>query len=209
VTAHLDETRTAYDTVAVDYAALFRDALADDPYDRAMLGLFAELVGAGPVLEAGCGPGRITAHLASLGLDVSGVDLSPEMIEVARRDHPALRFSVGTLASLDVADAALDGLVAWFSIIHTPPPLQPDVFREFRRVLAPGRHLLLAFQVGDDQRVRLEQAYGHEIALDAYRLSPDRVSAELVEAGFEMRVVQIRQPEGPQQKSPAAYLLAR
>jgi SAM-dependent methyltransferase len=195
--------------VAVDYAELFRDALAEDPYDRAMLGLFAELVGEGRVLEAGCGPGRITAHLASLGLDASGVDLSPEMIEVARRDHPALRFSVGTLAALDVADAALDGLVAWFSIIHTPPPLQPDVFREFRRVLAPGRHLLLAFQVGDDQRVRLEQAYGHEIALDAYRLSPDRVSAQLVEAGFEMRVVQVRQPEGPVQKSPAAYLLAR
>ena len=83
------------------------------------------------------------------------------------------------------------------------------MFREFRRVLAPGRHLLLAFQVGDDQRVRLEQAYGHKIALDAYRLSPDRVSAELVDAGFEMRVVQIRQPEGPTQKNPAAYLLAR
>jgi SAM-dependent methyltransferase len=205
----LEETRAAYDTVAVDYAAMLRDALADDPYDRAILGLFAELVGAGRVLEAGCGPGRITAHLAALGLDASGIDLSPEMIEVARRDHPGLRFAVGTLGSLDVADAALDGLVAWFSIIHTPPPLQPAVFREFRRVLAPGKHLLLAFQVGADHRQRLEQAYGHTIALDAYRLSPDRVSADLVEAGFELRVVQIRQPEGPTQKNPAAYLLAR
>jgi SAM-dependent methyltransferase len=206
---YLDQTRTAYDTVAVDYAALLRDALAEDPYDRAMLGLFAELVGAGRVLEAGCGPGRITAHLASLGLDAAGIDLSPEMIEVARRDHPELRFSVGALTSLDVADAALDGLVAWYSIIHTPPSQQPAVFREFRRVLAPGRHLLLAFQVGEDHRVRLEQAYGHTIALDAYRLSPDRVSAQLVEAGFEMRLAQVRQPEGPLQKNPAAYLLAR
>jgi SAM-dependent methyltransferase len=205
----LDETRTAYDAVALDYAARLRDALAEDPYDRAMLGLFAELVGAGCVLEAGCRPGRITAHLAGLGLDASGIDLSPEMISVARRDHPGPRFSVGALTSLDVPDASLDGLVAWYSVIHTPPASQPAVFREFRRVLAPGKHLLLAFQVGADHRVRLEQAYGHPIALDTYRLSPDRVAADLVDAGFEMRVVQIRQPEGPTQKNPAAYLLAR
>ncbi|MFE9404030.1 class I SAM-dependent methyltransferase [Streptomyces sp. NPDC006530] len=48
----------------------------------------------------GCGTGRITAHLRELGLDVFGIDLSPGMVEVARRDHPGLRFDVGSMTDL-------------------------------------------------------------------------------------------------------------
>ncbi len=81
-------TRAAYDTVAADYAEVFRDNLASMPFDRAMLGVFAELVqgdGGGRVGDLGCGPGRVTSHLAQMGVDAFGIDLSPGMIEVARR----------------------------------------------------------------------------------------------------------------------------
>lgn len=108
--AHVSETRTAYDAVAESYAELLRDALESGPWDRAMLATFAELVGTtGPVGDLGCGPGRLTAHLASLGLDVFGVDLSAGVVEVARRAHPELRFEVGSLAALDLADGSLAG----------------------------------------------------------------------------------------------------
>ena len=52
----LAETRTAYDTVAVSYAELVGNALAESPMDRALLGVFAEQVltaGAGPVGDLG------------------------------------------------------------------------------------------------------------------------------------------------------------
>jgi len=145
--SYLQHTRTAYDTVAVEYAELLRTELARKPWDRAVLAAFAELVTAaaaavGPVLDVGCGPGRVTGHLHRLGLDVSGVDLSSEMIAVARRDHPDLRFDVGTMTALEHDDGSLGGLVAWYSIIHTPPEELTAVFGEFRRVLAPGGQLL-------------------------------------------------------------------
>ena len=79
-------TRAAYDIVAVDYAALLQTELANKPFDRAVLGVFAELVeadGNGPVADLGCGPGRVTAHLRALGSDPFGVDLSPAMVDVA------------------------------------------------------------------------------------------------------------------------------
>lgn len=151
--SHLAATRTAYDTVADDYADLLRDDLAGMPWDRALLAVFAELVlagGAKPVADLGCGPGRVTAHLAGLGLDVFGVDLSPGMVSAARRDHPHLRFEVADLASLPIEDDSLDGALAWYSVIHTPPEHLPPVFEELHRVVAPGGHLLLAFQVGDE-----------------------------------------------------------
>ena len=207
---HVTETRAAYDTVAVDYASLLEDELARSPLDRALLGHFAELVlteGGGPVVDVGCGPGRITGHLATLGLDVRGVDLSPGMVAEARRQHPAIDFRTGSLAALDLADASMAGLVAWYSIIHTPPEHLPEVFAELHRVIRPNGLLLLAFQVGGFA-VRLEQAYGHEVAYDAHRHDPDHVTSQLTDSAFRV-TVRTERAKQDYEKTPQAFLLAR
>ncbi|WP_020574688.1 class I SAM-dependent methyltransferase [Actinopolymorpha alba] len=208
--SYVTAARLAYDTVAVDYAKLLRDELAAKPVDRAQLGTFAELVladGAGPVADIGCGPGRVAAHLHSLGLEVFGIDLSPGMIAVARETYPALRFDEGSMIALDLADGQLGGVVAWYSIIHTPPERLPVIFAEFHRVLRPGGYLQLAFQAGDEV-VHLEQAYGHSLSLDAYRLSPDRIADLATQAGFALHTRVLRE-RIPPEKTRQAYLLVR
>ena len=212
MTEHADvvATRAAYDAVAVDYAALLRDELAGKPLDRAMLAAFAEHVqaaGGGEVADLGCGPGRVTEHLAGLGLDAFGIDLSPAMVDVARETYPELLFEVGTMAALELPDAALAGAVAWYSIIHTPRERQHTLFAEFARVVRPGGWLLLAFQVGDDV-VSLRHAYGHDLELDAYRQAPDRVHELLAASGFTEHARLVREPVAPE-KVQQAYVLAR
>jgi SAM-dependent methyltransferase len=204
------ETRTAYDTVAADYAELLRDELASSPMDRALLGVFAEQVlaaGGGPVADLGCGPGRISTHLHGLGLDAFGVDLSPAMVEVARAAYPHLRFDVGSIAALELPDGGLAGALAWYSVIHTPSERLPAVFAEFARVLRPGAPLLMAFQAGDES-IHHEQGYGHQISLHAYRRDPDEVAGLLRQAGFDVRAQVLREPEPPREKTRQAYLLA-
>lgn len=106
----LTSTRVFYDAIAEDYAALFEGKHAATPLDRAILAAFAELVGGeGTVADVGCGPGRSTAHLASLGLRVYGLDLSESMLAVARRENPDLRFEQGSMLDLDVPDGVLPG----------------------------------------------------------------------------------------------------
>nr|WP_123745052.1 class I SAM-dependent methyltransferase [Saccharothrix texasensis] len=204
----LTMARTAYDTVAHDYADLARDLLAEIPADRAVLGLFAELV-RGRVADVGCGPGRISGHLKRLGVDVFGVDLSPGMVAVARRDHPDVRFEVGSMLDLDLPDGSLGGALAWYSVIHVPWERHPAVFAEFHRVLAPGGLLVLAFQIGQEVR-RYEQGYGHDILLDVFRLDPDRVLGQLAEAGFEPHTRLEREPLDPKwEKTRQGYLIVR
>ncbi|MGW2059802.1 class I SAM-dependent methyltransferase [Streptomyces sp. NPDC001937] len=208
---YLHATRTAYDTVAVDYERLLRDELNAKPLDRAMLTAFSELVQApriGPVADLGCGPGRVTAHLHSLGVEAFGIDLSPEMIAVARRTHPELRFEEGSMTALELKDDILGGIVAWYSTVHTPPELLPTVFAECHRVLAPGGHMLLAFKVGD-QCWHRDQAYGHAVALDIYWTSPHHVADLMSRAGLVMDARMIREPdetEKPRQGQQAFFL---
>lgn len=209
---HLQATRAAYDTVAADYERLLRHELDAKPLDRAMLAAFSELVrapGAGPVADLGCGPGRVTAHLRSLGVDVFGIDLSPGMVAVARRTHPGLRFEVGSMTGLDLADGSLGGVVAWYSTVHTPPELLPAVFAECRRVLAPGGRLLLAFKAGD-RHVRRDRAYGHQVSLDIHWVPPGHVAGLLGGAGLVVDARMVREPdesERPRQGR-QAFLLA-
>ena len=212
--SYLATTRTAYDTVAVNYAEQQNAALDDRPLDRAMLVGFAQLV-LGPdgdpdaraVADLGCGPGHVTAHLRSLGLTARGIDLSPAMVAVARAAHPDLRFDEGSMTALDLPDGVLGGILARYSIIHTPPEQLPVVFAEFHRVLALGGHVLLAFQVGDE-RVHVQKGYGHDVSLDAYRLSPDTVVELLERAGFEM-VARLLCEREENEKTPQAHLIAR
>ena len=80
-------------------------------------------------------------------------------------------------------------------------------FDEFRRVLAPGGQLLLAFQVGDERR-HLEHAYGHAVSLDAYRLSPTRIVDQLREAGLSAYATLQRDPDSSE-RVPQGFIVAR
>lgn len=183
----LADARRSYDTVATSYADQVRDLLDETPYERSVLALFADLVrtiGGGPVADVGCGPGRITAYLRELGVDTFGIDLSPAMIEVARRDHPGLRFEIGSMTDLDVADASLVSLVAWYSLIHVPDDEIGLVLAHFRRVLRPGGPLLLSFHIGDESWLKTQGYGGHPMNVHVHRRQPGQVAAWLNDAGF-------------------------
>ncbi|WP_129261177.1 class I SAM-dependent methyltransferase [Streptomyces sp. M3] len=196
--SYLAAVRESYDTVAADYAAFVKAPAELDPLSRGMLGSFAEVVrtaGRGPVADLGCGPGKVTAYLAGLDLSVLGVDLSPKMIELARQAYPGLDFAVGSMTALPVEDGELGGILAYYSVHHTPAELLPVVFAQFTRALAPGGHLMMAGHVGDGEILRPTQAYGgNPVSYESHLLPPDRIATLLGEAGLVVTARLLEEP---------------
>jgi len=90
------------------------------------------------VLDAGCGEGRNTRILARSGAHVTGVDISPRMIELARQEEQreplGIRYEVTSFSKLSLfADASFDVVISFMAVMDSPD--YEDALREFHRVL--------------------------------------------------------------------------
>ena len=206
------DVRESYDSVARAYAEQVAAELEHKPLDRALLARFAEEVrGRGLVVDLGCGPGHVARHLAGLGVAMVGIDLSPGMVREASRLNPAMDFRVGDARALDLGDAALAGVVAFYAIVHFDAPELPAVFREIRRALAPGGAALLGFHVDRGEHVvHRDELFGAPVSLDFRFHDPRAVSVALESSGLRVIEHVEREPyEGKEFPSRRCYLLAR
>jgi SAM-dependent methyltransferase len=210
-----DRVRAGYETVAATYDEQFADELDHKPLERGLLDAFCEMAPPGAIADIGCGPGHITGFLAERRDDVQGVDLSPEMVALARRRHPRLRFEVASMLGLPFADGVWTGVVAMYSIIHFDPDERVQAFAEFARTLRPDGLLLMSFHVdgpgfAPGEVNHLRTFLGHRVEMDGYFLDPAVVTADLVANGFRVPARLDREPiadiEFPSRR---CYILAR
>lgn len=204
--------KNSYDDIADAYAIAFARELDSKPFDRCILKSFGRLVldsGGERVLDAGCGPGQAAAELARSGLAVDGVDRSPPMIEIARRQCPGIRFGVADMTELPFPDNAFHGLCAFYSIIHTPGNELRRLFTEFRRVLTVRGWLLLAFQT-DAPTLSVTEALGHRVNLEFFRHDVTFVLDCLADTGFTSYAQALRRADAALGETASqAFLIAR
>ena len=96
----------------------------------------AGVVAGSRVLDVGTGPGYAARRAEERGAVATGVDIAEEMVALARRRSPAVRFLEGDAEDLPFPDGSFDALVGNLVINHLPRP--ETAIREFVRVLAPG-----------------------------------------------------------------------
>lgn len=220
-----DVVRHSYDRIAERYAEEIGAELAGKPLDRALLACLVDVArdaaaqsadAAAPTVgDLGCGPGHVAAYLADLGATPVGIDLSPGMLEVGARRHPAVQFREGSLLALPATDGELAGAIALYSIIHLRAEDRPVCYREMARVIRPGGWLLIAFHVGlvgqpDGGVIHADQWWGQSVDLDFHYLDPAGVTAELAAAGFAVVARTDREPwPAIEHESRRCYLLCR
>ena len=113
----VSKTRHSYDLIAVAYAAAMADELGGKPLDRALLDVVAELAAGGAIVDVGCGPGQVMAHLAGRGARVVGLDLSPVMCATGAR-ATSLPFCAAEMTALPIRSRTLAAIVRLYAVIH-------------------------------------------------------------------------------------------
>lgn len=191
--------RDAYGRLAEEYADLAFSDEGMHELDRELISRWAGGL-TGPVIDAGCGPGRWTDFLHSQGCEVEGVDLVPRFVDMARARFPDVPFRVGRLEALDVPDRSLGGILSWFSIIHTHPDDVPRILEEFARCVRPGGGLLVGMFEGPSV-----EPFPHAVTT-AYFWPVEEMSRLLADAGFLVEETNGRVDPG---RRPYAAIVAR
>ncbi|BEK88899.1 class I SAM-dependent methyltransferase [Nocardia seriolae] len=158
-------------------AAEVFDGLGKD-YEQAFAGLAAqreevewlltELPDAANVLDVGCGTGRPTAEmLVAAGHDVTGCDVSPRMIEIARAQVPGARFEVADLRTLTYPPGTWDAVVAFFPLLQLTRAEIVAALEKFARWLKPDGIFLFATVPADIEGLDIE-FMGKAVTVSSY-----------------------------------------
>jgi ubiquinone/menaquinone biosynthesis C-methylase UbiE len=201
-----DDVQRAYDLASRKYAETFLNELDYKPRDRKLLARFAELNAAGDlVLDIGCGPGHTTNYLRKLGLKVTGIDLSDGMIEQATHEFPDCSFKQGDMLDLEIVNSTVDGILAFYCIVHLTAIQLTEAVTEFHRILKPGGVVLLSFHVGNEV-VHTDDFLESGAKLDFFAFEADQVENALTEAGFTRLKAIVRDPYEQEYPSQRGYV---
>jgi ubiquinone/menaquinone biosynthesis C-methylase UbiE len=197
-----------YDKTAKNYADKYIDELSKKHFDRILLELFAlENKDSGKTIDLGCGPGQTTKYLYDCGLtNIVGIDISSQMVTVAKQISPHLNFKVADVLKLKYADSYFSSAIAFYTIVHFDHKQLKTAFGEIKRILANDGQFLFSFHIGNNF-VHLDTFLGHKVNIDFYFFETNEIIRLVTESGFEIIDVIERQPyEDVEYPSRRAYI---
>lgn len=154
-----DLTISAYNALAEKYHESFKDEMSHKLYDQQVLDQFSKIIGSNKsICDAGCGPsGHIGAYLQQYGHAVTGIDISPDCIELASMYQPDMKFLVMDMMDTNFKAEVFDAIISYYSIIHTPKTKIPDIIKEYHRILKPNGLLLIVVKKGKQEGIISEE----------------------------------------------------
>jgi len=171
-------------------ASLYQDTFMDielynDTYDS-----FCQLIpkrGA-RIFEIGCGPGNITRYLLSRrpDLDIEAIDISPNMIELARLNNPAADFKVMDCRDIDKLDAKFDGVMCGFCMPYLSQNDCAKLIVDCSSLLNVGGLLYFSTIEGDYCKSGYESSSSGKDSMYVYYYEEDYLRLQLRVSNFEL-----------------------
>ena len=144
------EIQTAYDRLAGRWDAWAETVVPDLRSEKAVW-VGEQVPLGGSVLELGCGTGLPAAAALASTTQYLGLDISPQMVSLARRNVPGGEFRVEDMRGVEFPDQSFDAVIAFHSIVHVPTADQPALFRRLFRWLRPAGILVATLGTTADE----------------------------------------------------------
>jgi ubiquinone/menaquinone biosynthesis C-methylase UbiE len=182
----VEVTRASYEQIAPTYAqvsAIMHENLIS--FAKQFINLLESSFGPNSnILDVGCGPGRDMAWFEDHGINVTGVDYTQAMLELARTK---VRGSLvrSDMRHMPFESQSVDGIWCNASLLHLPKTNSPAALLEFKRVLKPAGILFLAVQEGEGEHLETRAVYGENQRFFA-RYSVPEMTRMLEVAGFQI-----------------------
>jgi SAM-dependent methyltransferase len=204
---------TAYNLVAEEYAQKFLDELERKNMDKVVLDWFAtQIPNNEVVLEIGTGPGEVSGYLDNLGIKCIGTDISPVMIENAKRNFPYIMFEVQDFFDITYPENTFYGVVGFYAIVNYHPDDLLPIFKNIKRVLKENGLFLFTFHVFEGERKTYVEKFLEKEGskLTFYYYEVDEIKNIVENLGFEIVDIIIRYPyEGFEFPSKRSYFILR
>ena len=123
------------------------------------------------VLDIGCGAGVPITQLLAKTFAVTGVDISSEMIRLARANVPCASFLQSDITSVEFDDSSFDAVVAFYSLFHIPRDDHPRLFHRIRDWLKPGGYLMCTLSRESEAGYTEDDFFGETMYWSNYGLS--------------------------------------
>ena len=105
------------------------------------------------ILDVGCGPGRDAKYFSDKGYEVTGIDISPGLLEIAAKNAPRAKFIKMDMRFMDFPKNSFDGIWAVASLLHIPKKDAKHTLGLFKKILKPGGTLFVSVKKGEGEKL--------------------------------------------------------
>ena len=192
----MDKSKQAisvYDKIARPYAEEF-----SNPSEY--LNEFLELLPKNAkILDVGCGVGVDSGFVNSKGFEVIGLDLSKEMLNLAKEKFPKIDFREQDVRELEFPPESFDGIIASCSLIHIPKNDVPSLVEKFSQILSDNGAIYIALQGGKSEEIFIDEPFKPDEKLFLNIISFEEIKKLLVKNGFSIVKKYEREPKSKEE----------
>lgn len=145
------------------------------------------------LLEIGCGPGNITKYLIAKrpDFDIFGIDIAPNMVELARQNNPAAHFAVMDSRQINNLDSKYDGIVCGFCLPYLSQTETNELISNSYNLLSDNGLLYLSFVEGDPDKSDFKAGSGGRVYFYYHKL--DDITSQLNSFKFgEIKIFKVK-----------------
>lgn len=197
-------TRDSYQSTAQEYARNVADLAPRDSIDK----FLKILPSKSKIIDIGCGSGRDAKVFSERGIEVVGIDLCSNLIEIAKKTAPLAEFHTMDMEHLLFSPASFEGAWAATSLLHLPKQDIGTVFRKIHYILKENGYFYVSLKKGAGEGLEKDSRYGNIEKFWSF-FEEEELKNILEGAKFKIVTLNIVEQYHPYQTHPALRVLCQ